>query len=329
MSPQVKFAVVREDPELELAVLDRYGQRSVLVVASGGCTLLSLAARRPELSLAAFDLNPAQLTHVRAKHAAANAGELRRLNVGDSDLAGLNQLGAFEALFRVLRGLIVELVTSSDTLDRFFAAETTPADRRALVTSWRASPYWPAAFETAFNEPLLLAMFGPDAVQHAVRGSYPGYFQRAFERGLLREDAASNYFLQHVLLGYYLPGDAPDYLRLAGSGVPPPAVSLEQRALVLHQGSLPDVPDLGRFELLSLSNVFDWSSDAQISAWADVIHRETRPGTSILVRQLNNRRDLTPLFAPAFELDDTLGAELLRRDRSLFYERIVVARRVR
>ncbi len=53
----LKFAVVREDPLIEEAVLDRIGGRSALVVASGGCTALTLAARR-DRHIAAFDINP-------------------------------------------------------------------------------------------------------------------------------------------------------------------------------------------------------------------------------------------------------------------------------
>jgi S-adenosylmethionine-diacylglycerol 3-amino-3-carboxypropyl transferase len=316
VAARVKFAVVREDPDLERAVIEKIGAKHVLLVASGGCTALTLAVD-PELEITAFDINEAQLEHVREKAQAAFAGEHKSLNVGDPSASGLNQRGAFEGLFRILRATILELVTDEFELEAFFMCDT--AQRRVLLDRWRMSPYWPAAFATAFNDPLLHAMFGPDATQHATAGSYPGYFQRVFERGLAREDAATNPFLQHVFLGMYRSlSDAPDYIRAQNFSM-----------VELIHGTLTDVPDLERFDLFSLSNVFDWSNDAQIAAWAEAIRARAHPGSAILIRQLNNTRDVRRFFAPVFEFDDQLAVELLARDRSLFYERIEVGYRAR
>jgi S-adenosylmethionine-diacylglycerol 3-amino-3-carboxypropyl transferase len=310
VSERVKFAVVREDPELEARLVERTGASAVLVVASGGCTALTLAARYPGLQVTAFDLSPLQLQHVREK--ARAQGDLYALNVGDDDPRGLNQRGHFEGLFRVLRRFVSELVAPATEIEAFFTAEAEP--RAELLARWLASAYWPAAFAACFNDVLLHAMFGPAATQHAAPGSYPGYFQRAFERGLGRPDAARNPFLQHVLLGRYLAPDAPAYTRAAPARLP---------ELVL--GSLPDVPGLERFDVYSLSNVLDWSDHATAARWAAALAAHARPGSAVLVRKLNNDRDVRRFFAPAFRFDDALGRALQEADRSLFYDRIEVA----
>jgi S-adenosylmethionine-diacylglycerol 3-amino-3-carboxypropyl transferase len=232
--------------------------------------------------------------------------------VDDGDPTGLNQRGHFEGLFRVLRAYVEELVAPRAEIEEMFV-HGEPERRAAIVEQWLSSPYWPAAFAVGFNDPLLHAMFGPAATQHAAPGSYPGYFQRAFERGLRRPDAAHNPFLQHVLLGRYLAADAPAYVR-AGRALSP--------ELVL--GALPDVPDLGRFDVVSLSNVFDWSDDALVARWAGALSAAARPGCAVLVRKLNNDRDVRRFFAPAFRFDDALGAALQEQDRSLFYDRVEV-----
>lgn len=313
---RLSFAVVREDAELEAALVERSGARAALVVASGGCTALSLGARFADLTVTAFDINPAQLAHVRAKAHAARDGDLAALDVGVDDEHALNQRGEFEKLFRLLRAGFEQLVAPRDELARFFcpagAASPPDAERAALVDRWTASPYWAPLFASVFHGAMLQAMFGPAATQHAEPGSYPGYFQRVFERGLRRPDAPRNPFLQHVLLGRYLPGDEPPYVR----------GPVREPELLL--GSLPAVPDLGRFQLYSLSNVLDWSDDDTASAWGDAVRAAARPGSVVLLRQLNNRRDLRRFFAPAFVFDDDLGRQLLERDRSLFYERIEV-----
>ncbi|QDE92523.1 hypothetical protein BHS06_28070 [Myxococcus xanthus] len=314
---RLKFAVVREDAALELALVERTRAQAVLTVASGGCTLLTLARRHPALELVGFDFNPRQLAHVREKAEGLGRLPLSRYSVEAEDAAALNQRGEFEGLFRTLRRFIEEFVAPAHELAAFFAPATTVSQRREDCARWFASPYWPVAFELALAVPLLNTMFGPAATQHAEPGSYPGYFQAVFERGLQREDASRNPFLQHVLLGRYLREDAPEYLRAEGP-----------LALTLVQGSLPDVPRLDRFDVISLSNIFDWSEDALVVEWAELLAREARPGCAVLIRQLNNRRDLRRFFQPAFEFDDALGAELLARDRSLFYESIEVGFRV-
>lgn len=314
---RLKFAVVREDPELEAQLVRATGARSVLLVASGGCTALSLKHEFPQLEVVAFDFNPAQLSHLQDKAAAVERGELSRLNVGDASRDGLNQCGAFEGLFRTLRGFLLEFVLTEEELETYFAQGTPLMARRSLLERWKASPYWPAAFAISFVDAFLHAMFGPAATQHAEPGSYPGYFQRAFERGLARTDGARNPFLQHVLLGRYRPEDSPTYVHA-------------KRALPvsLIEGTLLDVPDLERFEFIHLSNIFDWSDDALVASWAERLVREAKPGARIFLRQLNNQRALRRFFEPAFVFDDALSAAFLDRDRSLFYERFEIGTKV-
>ena len=315
MRAGLKFAVVREDSELEAQLVRQCDARRVLLVASGGCTALNLIAEFPSLEVTAFDLNPRQLEHVAEKAAAAAAGELGRLNVDDASEDGLNQRGEFEALFRLLRTMLDAFVAEPGEIDRLFAA---PGDERAaIVARWTAHRYWPALFASSFADGLLHAMFGPAATQHATPGSYPGYFQCVFERGLRRDDAARNPFLQHILLGAYRDADAPPYTRARATRRPE-----------LVAGALERVPDLGRFDLYSLSNVFDWSEDALVADWAERLKRAARPGSALLLRQLNNDRDLRRWFAPEFRFDDELGRQLQERDRSLFYDRVEAAIRV-
>jgi S-adenosylmethionine-diacylglycerol 3-amino-3-carboxypropyl transferase len=312
-----RFAVVREDPNVGPALCRRNGAGHVLVVASGGCTALTLAHREPALKVTAFDFAEGQLRHLEEKRAAVARGDLRALNVGDEAPDGLNQRGEFESLFRTLRRFVEEMVAPADELAGYFDDATTGEERGRLLERWLSNTYWPVAFSLCFHDAFLNAMFGPAATQHAEPGSYPRYFQRAFEAGLRREDGPRNYFLAHVLRGAYAPRHAPDYVH---AGALPP--------VELVQGQLEDVPNLARFDVVSLSNVFDWSGDDLVSRWAGHLARSLRPGAVVVVRQLNNRRDLRRFFAGTFAFDAALGEDLLARDRSLFYERIEVATRL-
>lgn len=313
------FAVMREDSALESALVSRTGARTALVIASGGCTALDLVAEHPALSVVAFDRNPRQLALVAAKHAALTQGDTAAFGPGSPLLHD----GHFEGLFRVLRGALEEWITGPTGFAAYFDPETSQDDRRSLVTSWTENRYFSACFGVSFCDELLHAMFGPAATQHAEKGSYPAYFQRVFEAGLRRKDGANNRFLQHVLLGRYLPADEPPYLVAARTRG---TLAAELARLTLVEGTLLELPsdDLARADLVSLSNVFDWSDDALVAAWAERLASTLRPGAVVLVRKLNNQRDVGRFFAPAFAADDALATMLFAQDRSLFYEALGV-----
>ena len=81
----IQFAVVREDPRLEIQVLRRHPARRALLIASGGCTALTLASVWPNLGVTLLDPNPAQLDLVERKISALtredDAARRRRFNV--------------------------------------------------------------------------------------------------------------------------------------------------------------------------------------------------------------------------------------------------------
>lgn len=281
----LKFAIVREDPQIELAIAAHIQARQALLVASGGCTALAFTAAT-DVQLTLYDFNPAQLHHV----------ERRRQAVLEGDVHRHTDAGDFEALFRLFATGFRDLIADPEPWFR-----TGDGDPEV----WMQSPYWPALFQSTFHDGLLVAMFGPDAVQHAPANSYPAYFRTVFERGLRRPDARSNPFLQHIFLGHWL-----QPLPAAAPPEPYPSVL----------GGVPDVPHLERFQLVHLSNIFDWADDTLVARWSQAL-LALEPGAAITVRQLNNRR---PLELPGFRFDRPLADTLLQADRSLFYERLHV-----
>jgi S-adenosylmethionine-diacylglycerol 3-amino-3-carboxypropyl transferase len=310
----IQFAFVREDPDVELALIEMVKARSTLLVASGGCTAFAVAAARPAVALTLVDMNAAQLALVEKKlaflrtHAPDSLARRRAFGCdGVDDKSALTSCGNFESLFRSLRAFLDELVAPANERAELMGP--------ALLERVRANRYWPVAFALFFSDAILEAMFGPDATQHAPKGSYPEYFRRVIERGLARDDARSNAWLQQVLLGYQLV--APAYL----------AHDFTSTKLELVHAAMKDAPDFARFDVVSLSNLFDWMDESGVDAIARRLRAEARPGTVVVVRQLNNTAPVERAFEPDFVIDDALSRELVSRDRSLFYERIVVLRK--
>lgn len=317
----LQFAVVREDPRVEIALIERHGGRRVLLVGSGGCTALALRARFPDLAVTVADPNPAQLAHIRAKadrlaaHAndpgADRAALLADFNVGTDDPGGLSERGNFEALFRGWRRLLHDLVLPSGLMRAGFDSPERCAGLRTALTTHR---YWPVVFEMYFGDPLLLAMFGDAAVQHAEPGSYPAYFRRALERALAQPGAWNNPFLHHLLLGHYLdrPGALPECLAPAGGGA----------AIDYVQGCVGAAGSFGDYDVIGLSNVCDWMNRLESGALFARIRTEARPGAVVLWRQLNNTCDLASHLGSRFRFDPGHERHLYATERSCFYNRI-------
>lgn len=317
---KVQFAVVREDPMVEAELIRLTKASNVLLVASGGCTALTLQALFPDLHITLFDFNPAQLERIREKISALRqideTKRHRRFNIGTSDPKGLNQSGNFESLFRGLREFIFDLVADESEIRVLFEEK----ERLARVSEVLFSnKYWRVAFDLYFSDSLLNAMFGPEATQHAEPGSYPRYFQTLFEKGLTSAKAFDNYFLHHVFLGYYLqrPASLPYYL------LAPPTDYRFQ----MVEGTLDQVPELQRFDLISLSNIMDWMPLVEIVSLIGYLRDEMKSGASVLYRQLNNYTDLSTYFGDSFEFDEVFGVQFQEIERSLFYSSVHVGRR--
>ena len=317
---KVQFAVVREDPMVEAELIRLTNASNVLLIASGGCTALTLQAMFPDLHITLVDFNPAQLERVREKIIALrgvdSAERHRKFNIETSDPSGLNQSGNFESLFRGLREFIFDLVADETEIRVLFEKEGQLANVSEMLFS---SQYWPVAFDLYFSDSLLNVMFGPDATQHAETGSYPRYFQTLFEKGLASAGAFDNYFLHHVFLGYYLerPASLPYYL----------LASPTDYRFQMVEGTVDQVPELQRFDLISLSNIMDWMPLAEIASLIGHLQNEMASGASVLYRQLNNYTNLSTYFGGSFDFNAALGVRFQEIERSLFYSSVHVGKR--
>lgn len=291
----LQFAITREDAALEASLIQDMGAKSMLLICSGGDTILSLKKDFPELKITAFDFNPVQINHLKQK-AEAKPEEMNRLC----------SAGNFESLFRQWSRFFHEFImTEEESRKAFSLSDKFPEE----VFS---SKYWPVSFDLHFHDSFLLAMFGEAAIQHAPRGSYPRYFQKVFEKGLKQKNFSKNPFLQHIFFGQFL--ELPDYLKKT------PDIS----DVKLITGTLKECGELNQYDLIQLSNIFDWSNAEEIKTTC-VLLQGMKKGAKLLIRQINNESPIGDYLGPAFKVEKEIGDELQKRDRSLFYSRVLVA----
>lgn len=318
---KIQFAVVREDPLIEAEVLKSGTPQKVLLIASGGCTAFTLQALFPDLEITLLDPNPHQISLIEKKLSYLNHYDEKEtklpFNVGVDDPAGLNECGNFESLFRGLRNFIYEFVIPQEELREMFCARR---GREEITERMFNNKFWKVAFDLYFSDSLLHAFFGPEATQNAPAGSYPSYFKDILERGLGDDSAYDNYFLHHILLGHYIDDDRclPVYLSN-------PCKSFRIQFVT---GYFDAVDHLEQYDLVQLSNIFDWMTRDDIDRIAEKVNREMKTGAVLMFRQLNNTVDYSGLFKNHFRFDRQQENTLLKKDRSLFYNKLNIGVKV-
>ncbi|MGV3663222.1 MAG: DUF3419 family protein [Prosthecobacter sp.] len=317
------FAQVREDPRLDVAVAETLPAEAVVVmVASGGETLVQLA-RLPHLSrIHAVDMNAAQLSLARCKLALASRGDAEAV----ARLLGHEEMPAQERKTE-LGTLLQSLALAQDALGPpDFIAEHGPdhagryercfAELRRVLASGVPLE---AALERVMSQANLVALFGHEAAQNP-RQPFHEHFAQRTHVARAREGAATNPFLRQMYEGTFAPGHRYDWLEC---DTPP------QAPVKWHHGRMTDV--LGQLpaasaDLVHVSNILDWLSPAQARQTLAAAARVLKPGGRLVARQLNSSLDFDSLCED-IAWDHALGHELEQRDRSFFYPQIFVGTR--
>ena len=340
------FAQVREDAAVEMQVIAQLASSNlrVLLVASGGCTALSLLSLPTVAHIAAVDLNPAQLYLVELRRQAllhlplvqqlqligveANAPcklrlykqlrqhlpETTRLYWDarlDQIAYGINQVGKFEALFRELA-------------EQFAACGVDPLNDRAAMHH----PRWREVFERVFDRAKLIETFGLAAVNYSMDRSFGEHFAMVCAEAMQRFVPTENYFLTQIWQDRYAAGAGrPLYLQDSAQAA---IRQLGGERLHLHQGQFTEVMTQlaasEKFDLIQFSNLSDWMPLPDLHHLLAKAVACLNPGGALIGRRLNGDHDLAAVMEQWLTVDRSLSAKLLAADRSFFYQEVVVGR---
>ena len=342
----VAFAQVREDPRVDLAVLDRSdgSELNGLMVASGGCTAAVLAESGRFARLRLVDVNPAQLAlakfkldllgspreyrlavcgHAPMRDRADVVGNFLGGNGGPPDLfgpvaivgeLGLDHCGRYELLFAQLRRA---MGPAADAMPSILAR---PDAAGWLAPGTHSGDALDAAFDEVMALPNLVALFGEGATANRVE-PFARHFARRTRVALATLPTADNPFLWQLLVGRFPPGTAYDWFDVP---VPPRATV---RSTVFERGTITDMlahADRASYDFVHLSNVLDWLTPPQARHTLTCAADALRPGGLVVIRQLNSTLSLDQL-GPDFDWLDTTA--LHAADRSFFYRRLYLGRR--
>ena len=306
----VLFAVNREDHYVEYDVINRLDPNRMLMIGSGGCIALSIKTTYPDLDLNVIDVNPHQLTHINKKSKAVQCSDLKELNVHTKDDSCLNQAGKFETMFQKLRDSFIELVSNKKEVLSFFDSNMSDISRSIILEKWTNHNNISAPFQNVFNDKNINKVFSDEATKHGSPGSYISYMKNKILTGLNKKDSHLNPFLQHIFLGYYQSDNAFPYMK-----------SKNKLDIPMTEGSILNLDNIYSYDVVSLSNIFDWSSDTVVKTHARYLS-QMKKGSAIIIRQINNHKNWIEIFNDYFTEDKNFDSYWQEHDRSMFYDHI-------
>ena len=306
----VLFAVNREDHYVEYDVINRLDPNRMLMIGSGGCIALSIKTTYPDLDLNVIDVNPHQLTHINKKSKAVQCSDLKELNVHTKDDSCLNQAGKFETMFQELRDSFIELVSNKKEVLSFFDSDMSDISRSIILEKWTNHNNISTPFQNVFNDKNINKVFSDEATKHGSPGSYISYMKNKILTGLDKKDSHLNPFLQHIFLGYYQSDNAFPYMK-----------SKNKLDIPMTEGSILNLDNIYSYDVVSLSNIFDWSSDTVVKTHARYLS-QMKKGSAIIIRQINNHKNWIEIFNDYFTEDKNFDSYWQEHDRSMFYDHI-------
>ena len=309
------FAVNREDYLVESQVIDQIKAAKILTIGSGGCVALNLKTIYPDLHVSVFDINPHQISHINEKIDALKNSNFDTLNVGHKNDLSLNQSGKFDKMFSDLRKGYIDYVASESEIDHFFDANSSNDQRLSMKNNWINNKNLYKPFEEVFNDLSINKIFGDQATKHGEPGSYVSYMKTKIMDGLNKKESHHNPFLQHIFLGYYKSRFAFPYLSSNG-----------KQKLELIEGNIFSIENISSYDIVSLSNIFDWSNNESVREHSQFLSK-LKQGSAIIIRQLNNHKEWIDIFGDYFIEDKEFDSYWQIHDRSLFYDHIRLFRR--
>ena len=127
---------------------------------------------------------------------------------------------------------------------------------------------------------------------------------------MFRKNSHLNPFLQHIFLGHYQSKFVFPYLSSNGD-----------QDLEFFEGDIFSIHNVSSYDIVSLSNIFDWSENESVEKHAEYLS-QLKKGSAVILRQLNNHKDWIKIFSKYFVEDESFDSHWQIHDRSLFYDHI-------
>ena len=341
----VGFAQVREDPLLDVRVIDHLNKQPIqaLMIASGGCTAAVLATHPLVKELTIVDPNLSQLCLTQLKlyllehysmedrlailgHQMMPAKErsawiAKHLNLldfpldtlGSLDIAGelgLDYIGRYEYLFLQLQH---ELRPFEDEINHLLTNPNTLSCSESFKDCLHAS------FKKIMALENLVALYGEGATQNPARPFWEHFYLQTVE-ALNSPLAKNNPFLSQLLLG--------KFIQRPYEWLTKPQQTITQK-LQFFNNSLSETLENTHdsFDFIHLSNALDWLNPKEAKAMLQLVENKLNKGGMLILRQLNSTLDIPSLSSSQISWQIQEGLDYLHQDRSFFYKGLLLGKK--
>lgn len=357
-SGQLMFGQVREDAAVELMLLRAVtSPQRAMIIASGGCTALSLLAHS-NCQIEAVDISGAQIALVELKarmfrqlgfsqgkkaccEDARASYQLVEPNLSESARQlmetevsqmrrGLNYVGRVDRQLSFMADWFQHSIHSKAQTERFLLLEDTQEQDLYYQRSWN-NWQWKLALRVAFSK-WFLSFSGFSGASQFVSSDFPQVMRARLERSLTAFPNATNPYLWQTFLQRYPARDDGLPLYLQASSEKSLIANLPK--LVLYCRDL-----LGWFQeqesqscdFFGLSNVLELLPADYADKVLPELLRCARPGAVVVTRSIFPRsehtfKSQTTLFGSTLVFDEELSRRAENADRSQFCNFIQVFR---
>lgn len=348
----IAFSQVREDPELDLFVLNniKSKRKKILMIGSGGCSILTMLLSENLKSIDLVDSNSSQIELVKLKIALlknlsskefinfieGNDKELilsiineikedsffnenhwsKKLNK-DALLYGINQIGVFEQLFKELR-------------QSFSVCPMQSYNKKE----------WDLAFKTVFNRQNLINSFGEEAVKYSMSKEFVEHFSSVMFNAINKYENKNNYFLDQIFKGKYNK-DRPIYLNEKNKKI---ILSNIHKINFIHKPFHEYIKETKKeYDFIHTSNITDWLPLDILSELFFDINKKLSTVGLVLSRRLNGDHSLEQIMSEHFITEKTVNNNFIENDltrfsnvdkinlkdndKSFFYNEVIVGRK--
>lgn len=355
----VFYSVQNEDYQTELTVLRRIFRGTplhVLLVASSGENALSLLTQSIVARVEAVDLNPAQLHLCELRRTALEhltrdeqlrlfgadpaiprpEGEPERLKLYDQVWAYLPEPTATFWAARRNQDIAFGLhhVGRNDVCMHDIQAALCLAGFDPLRQPLQAGelPAWKRVYTGLLTPGYIHELFGlPSEGLAAKIAGIAGYLGECHFRALRQPFPERNPFITTAFANVYATAAGeeglPLYLQVEGQAALRRLGTQER--LRLHHGNLVEqmsslASTSGLFDLISISNIADWMTEAQFAALVAQVRQCLNPGGALLARTATGSSMIQEVMGQQMSMADEFNAELSHIERGPWFRTIAL-----
>jgi S-adenosylmethionine:diacylglycerol 3-amino-3-carboxypropyl transferase len=311
------FAQTREDPMIELDIIDRIDKinnfdlkLNILCVTSGGCTVLSMLSDKIN-KIDAIDINISQnyLCELKVgvcKYYHDNIYNILKFYQGSFEKHEFDEilynLDISDNCKNYWKGKIYEGINRTGKFEELF---------RFLVEN-------NMDFERAFDRDYLTTIFGQNAVIYSKNKEFYDHFKNVFEIYEKLYKPEENYFYYQVLYDTYPKNNLPYYLTHLTNIAHYHKINYINADYFNYIKFVPNY----YYDIVQTSNLTDWMNNNDLTEFMKNLYSIVKSKGYIIMRRLNGDYKLRNIVSEYFEIIDSLPIE-----KSHFYSEVIVAQK--